>query len=173
MSTYRVGWPMVALSLGGVGLGAAALVQLQAAPLVLLPVVAAVKVLVALVGTGGLLAAVLVAATSPSALGAGRRRLGSLRRPTSAQHELARAMASASPTYVPFEDFNLRLLTADQLGDAWRNSEAAVLSPCGPRAWLASDAEAADGPLPFATGSRPESPAIDWDELTGGQATYR
>ena len=155
---------------------------------------------VALVGPGGLLTAVLVAATSPGSLRACRRGLGSLPRPTSAQLDaLARSMAYANPTFVSFElTFDLRLLTDDQLCNAWSNSEAAVRRTSSPhvfsaaveergryldeferrqpgllRAWLASDAGSPGGPLPFATASRLESPPIDWDELTGGQATDR
>jgi hypothetical protein len=155
---------------------------------------------VALVGPLGLLVAVLLAATSPSSFRACRRGLGALRRPTAAQVDaLARSLACMNPMYVPFElTFDLRLLTDRQLANAWRNSEAAVTSPSGPRAalraveergryldeferrqpsllraWLASDAGAPDGPLPFATASRPQSPTIDWDELIGGQATDR
>jgi hypothetical protein len=170
------------LSSGVVGLGVV-LVLLPAGLVVLLP-----------------LFAVLVAVTSPNALRVCRRGLGSLPRPTPDQLDaLARSMAYASPMYVPFElPFDLRLLTDDELRSAWVDSEAALRRPPSPGAllaaveergrylnelarrqpgllgaWLASDAGAPDGSLPFAPGCRLESTQIDWDQLTGGQATER
>jgi hypothetical protein len=160
----------------------------------------AVAGFVALVGPIGLLVAVFLAATSPAAVRVCRRGLGSLPRPTGAQIDaLARSLAYTNPMFVPFElTFDLRLLTDDQLGNAWRNSETAVSSPSSPRAllraveergryldeferrqpsllraWLATDPGAPDSPLPYAATSSLEPSTIDWDELTGGQATDR
>ena len=156
--------------------------------------------LVALVASIGVLMAILVAATSPRAVRACRRGLGSLPRPTEAQLDaLTRSLAYTNPMFVPFElTFDLRLLTDDQLGNAWRNSQTAVSSPSSPRAllraveergryldeferrqpsllraWLVSDAEEPDSLLRHTAASRPVPPTIDWDELTGGQATDR
>lgn len=147
----------------------------------------------------GLLVAVLAGATSPGSFHACRRAMGSVRRPTEAQLDaLARSLACMNPMFVPFEvTFDLRELTDDQLGNAWRNSETALSNPSKPRAllraveergryldeferrqpsllkaWLASDRGTPDSPLLHASASRRE-PRIDWDELTGGQATDR
>jgi hypothetical protein len=154
-------------------------------------------VLVALVGPLGLAAVLLLALVSPRAVRACRRRLDSLPRPTVAQLDaLARSLASLNPTYVPFElVVDLRLLTDDQLEQAWRDTHDDVSSasdrctlaraveergrylaelerrhPSLLRAWLTSDAAGPDGVLPYATPSRSESAGIDWDELTGGRA---
>jgi hypothetical protein len=155
---------------------------------------------VTLVGPGAYLVAVLLAATSPRALRACRRGLSSMPRPTSSQLDaLAQSLTYMSPMYVPFEQsFDLRLLTDDQLCNAWRASQTAVRSPSSRRsllraveergryldeferrqpsllrAWLATDPGATDSRLPYAAGSRHEPSGIDWDELTGGQATGR
>jgi hypothetical protein len=181
VSRYRVGWLKVALSLGVVGLGVAVVLPKAAVPIVLL-------------------VPVLLAATSPGALRACRRGLGAVPRPTEAQLDaLSRCLAYTNPMFVPFElTFDLRLLTDDQLCNAWRNSETVVSSPSTPRAliraveergryldefekrrpsllraWLSTDAGAPDSTLPCAATSRMEPFTIDWDELTGGQATDR
>ena len=237
VSTYRVCWLTVALSLGFVGLGAA-IVLLQTALLIAVPLFAVLGVFVgtqfftnsadaalwrrwrngcrvavlwgavggavagfaALVGPIGLLGVVLMAATSPGALRSCRRGLGSVSHLTEARLDaLGRSLAHANPMFVPFElTFDLRLLTDDQLRNAWRNSEIAISSPASPgalfralaergryldelerrqpsllRAWLASEAPAPGSPLPSAAASSLEPPTIDWDELTGGQATDR
>lgn len=236
MSTYRVGWLTVALSLGVVGLGVA-VILFKPAALIVLPLFAVVGVLgalpfvtdstaaersrsrrlcrvgvlsgaaggavvgfAALVGPIGLLVPVLMAATSPGALRACRRGLGSVPRPAEAQLDaLARSLAYTNPMFVPFElSFDLRRLTDDQLRHAWRNSEATVSSPSTPRAlsrameergryleelerrepnllgaWLSTDAGEPASPLPYAATSSLEPLTIDWDELTGGQATDR
>jgi hypothetical protein len=156
--------------------------------------------LFALVGPGAFLVPVLLASTSPRALRACRRWLRSMPRPTASQLDaLAQAMACATPMYLPFElSSDVRLLSDDQLRNAWRNSERAVRTPSSPRAlwraveergryldelerrrpgllkaWLSCHAGAPDGPLPLARASGSEPPTIDWDELTGGQATDR
>jgi hypothetical protein len=156
--------------------------------------------LVALVASVGVLMAILVAATSPRTVRACRRALGSVPRPTQTQLDaLARSLAYTNPMFVPFElTFDLRLLNDDQLGHAWRNSENAVSSPSTPRAllraveergryldelerrrpsllmaWLVSDAEEPDSLMLNTAASRPVPSTIDWDELTGGQATGR
>ncbi len=120
-------------------------------------------------------------------------------RPKRSLDALARSLAYTNPAYVPFElTLDLRLFTDDQLGKAWRDSQTSLLSPSSRRdllraveergryldeferrhpsllrAWLATDAGAPDSPLPYANASRLEPPTIDWDELTGGQATDR
>jgi hypothetical protein len=171
----------VALSLGVVGVGVA-VVSFEAAVLIVL------------------LVPVLMAATSPGALRACRRGLASVPRPTEAQLDaLSRSLACTNPMFVPFElTFDLRLLTDDQLYNAWRNSGAVVSSPSTPRAlmraveergryleeferrqpsllraWLSTDAGAPDSTLPWAATSSLEPSTIEWDELTGGQATDR
>jgi hypothetical protein len=160
----------------------------------------AVAGLAALVGPLGLLVAALMVAASPGALRACRRGLGSVPRPTEAQLDaLARSLACTNPMFVPFElTIDLRLLTDEQLRHAWHNSGAAVSSPSTPRAllraveergryldelerrqpsllraWLSSDVGAPDSPLPYVAASSLESLAINWDELTGGQASDR
>ena len=160
----------------------------------------AVAGVAALVGPIGLLVAALMAATSPGAVRACRRGLHSVPRPSEAQLDaLTRSLACTNPMFVPFElTFDLRLLTDDQLCNAWRNSETAVSSPSTSRAllravgergryldeferrqpsllraWLATDSGAPNSPLPYAAASCPEPPTIDWDQLTGGQANDR
>ncbi len=147
-----------------------------------------------------MLMAVLVAAASTRAVRACRRWWASCPRPTEAQLEaLARSLAYMSPTYVPFDlPFDLRLLTDEQLAEDWRRTRTELTSPAGPdalsrvvaergryldelemrrpsvlRAWLVSDAEESDSLLLDTAASRPVPPTLDWDELTGGQATDR
>jgi hypothetical protein len=156
--------------------------------------------LVALVASVGVLLATVGAVASPRAVRAFRRGLASLPRPTEGRLEtLARSLAYMSPTYVPFDlPVDLRLLTDEQLAEAWRGTRTELTCPAGPealarvvkdrgryldelerrrpsvlRAWLASDAKDPDSlPLEGAA-SRPLPPALNWDELTGGQATDR
>ena len=155
---------------------------------------------VALVGVAGLLLATLVAISSPQALGGWRRALGWLPCPTEAQLEgLARSLACTNPTYVPPPPVSdLALLTHEQLCNAWRDSGTAVRRPATRRswlraveqrgryldqlearqpgflsAWLSSDAGDPDGLVLQVDTSRAEPPAINWDDLTGGQATDR
>jgi hypothetical protein len=155
----------------------------------------------ALVGPRSLLVAGLLAAGSPRALRAYRRPLVSLLRPTPAHLDaLARSLAHTNPAYVPVElPLDPRLLTDDQLREAWRESQTAVRSsatnpllstrvvaergryldelerrqPGLLRAWLASDPGAPDSPLSDAAATWREPSTIDWDELTGGQANDR
>jgi hypothetical protein len=155
---------------------------------------------VALAASVGVLMAILAAVASPRAVRACRRGLASLPRPTEAQLDaLARSLAYTNPTYVPFElSLDLRLLTDDQLGRAWSDGQAEMSSHSSPRAlsraaeergryldelerrqpsllsaWLASDAEDPDSLLLNSAASRPVPLTIDWDELTGGQASDR
>jgi MFS family permease len=154
----------------------------------------------ALAGLIALLAAVLMFAVSPAALHACRRGLGSVPRLTEEQlGALGRCLAYASPVFVPFElNSDLRHLTDDELAHAWHASEAAVSSSLSPRAleravtergrylaeferrhagflkaWLASEVEAPEDPVPSGPMSGLALSTIDWDELTGGQATDR
>jgi hypothetical protein len=146
---------------------------------------------VVLLGPGGLLLAVVVAATSPHALASWRRALGALPCPTTAQLDaLARSLAYTSPTYLASV-----ALTDEQLDRLWRASAAEVRRPATRTswlraveerghhldqlearrpgllaAWLASDAGHADDLLRLEEPRRVEPAAIDWDELTGGQA---
>lgn len=156
--------------------------------------------LFALVASVGVLMAALAAVASPRAVRACRRGLASLPRPTEAQLDaLVRSLVCTNPTYIPFElPLDLRLLTDDQLGQAWRDSQSELTSHSSPRAlsraveergryldelerrrpgllqaWLASDAEEPDSPALNSAASRPVPLTIDWDELTGGQATDR
>jgi hypothetical protein len=159
-----------------------------------------VSALFALVASVGVLMAALAAVASPRAVRACRRGLASLPLPTAAQFDaLARSLAYSNPTYVPLElPLDPRLLTDDQLGQAWRDSQSELTSWSSPRAlspaveergryldelerrrpgllqaWLASDAEEPDSPPLNSAASRPVPLTIDWDELTGGQATDR
>jgi hypothetical protein len=185
MSPHRAGWATAALSLCLVGLIAVTVLP-NRTPLILLSVFA--------------LEGVLLLARLPRAIRICRRGFGSLPRPTEAQIDaLTRSLVYTNPTYVPFEPaVDLRLLTDDQLDKAWRDSQSALVTCSGPRdwlraveergrylaeferrqpsllrAWLTSEAGAPDMLLPYAKASRLEPPTIDWDELTGGQATDR
>ena len=53
--------------------------------------------------------------------------VASLRRTAAQLDALARSLANTNPTYVPLElPLDLRLLTDDQLGEAWRDSQTAL-----------------------------------------------
>jgi hypothetical protein len=153
---------------------------------------------VVLLGPGGLLLALAVAATSPRALPGWRRALGALPHPTTAQLDaLARSLANTSPTYVASVSDPVAL-TDEQLDRLWLDSGAEVRRPATRTswlraveergcyldllearrpgllgAWLASDAGRPDD-LPLLAGASRSTPAaFDWDGLTGGQATGR
>lgn len=155
--------------------------------------------LVALAASLGVLLAILVTATSPRAVRACGRGLASLR-PTEAQLDaLLRSLAYTNPNYVPLElPLDLHLLADDQLREAWRDSQTEITSHSSSRAlsraaeergryldelerrqpnlvsaWLASDAKEPDSLLLNTAASHPVPLTIDWDELTGGQATDR
>ena len=153
---------------------------------------------VVLLGPGGLLLTVAVVAVSPRALPGWRRALGALPRPTTAQLDaLARSLANTSPTYLASVS-DPGALTDQQLDRLWRDSGAEVRWPATRtswlraveergcyldllearrpgllRAWLASDAGRTDDLPLLADSSRVAPAAIDWDGLTGGQATGR
>jgi hypothetical protein len=129
-----------------------------------------------------------------------RRALRWLWHPTDEQlHTLARSMAYMSPGYVPFElAIDVRMLTDAQLVEAWHDSQRELRTCAGGDllgaveergryldelerrqpgllgAWLASEAsgELSEDPLSCAR-ARSGASRIDWDRLTGGQASDR
>jgi hypothetical protein len=154
--------------------------------------------LVALAGPAGAVPVALVLMASPPALRSCRRALGAISRPSDDQlYTLARSLAYMSPGYLPFELApDLRMLSDDQLDRAWRESRPALLTDAGRRellhaveergryldelerrqpgllkAWLA--AETGEPGEPLSRARAPGRPTIDWDQLTGGQATDR
>lgn len=145
-----------------------------------------------ILGAGVFLLGLLVLVSSPHAVGAYGRWLGSAPKPSADQLDaLARAFAYASPEYVPIQPLSgPRLLTDEQLCQGWRASYPALQerssaiemmraveerrrfldeferrNASGLAAWLASGARAAGNPLPYLTEHHPPHPAINWDEL--------
>ena len=147
-----------------------------------------------LLGAGVFLLVIAVLASSPYAVNAYCRWLGST--PTADQLDaLARAFAYASSVYVALPQIpDLPELTDEQLCQGWRASymtlqqelttsqtietvaqrqryldEFARRNPTGFAAWLAAGARAPGNPLPYLVRGRVDAPTINWDELTRGQ----
>jgi hypothetical protein len=152
--------------------------------------------LAVMLGAGVLLLLLLLLVGSPYAVRTYGRWLATVPTPSTGQLDaLARALAYASPEYVPIQPPEEPPLPSDeQLCRAWRASYRSLQErPSGtdmmraveerqsildelerrnPRAlaaWLASGARAAGNPLPYLVTSRDHRPAINWDELTRGQ----
>lgn len=144
----------------------------------------------------GVVALVLaLAGTSPAALRLAARAVRAALAPSEGYFEIAgNALAYSGLGFVPVQrGDDLGLLTDEQLCDAWRTSTAALRqctpqrlkriaaqrqryldeferrNPKGLKVWLTSSDTAACDPRVFLVEGWADLPAVDWDELTGGQ----
>jgi hypothetical protein len=149
-----------------------------------------------LLGAGVFLLVLFLLISSPYAVGAYCRWLNSVPTPSQAQiNALARALAYASPEYIPaLPPTDLGMLTDEQLCRSWRSSFFALQerasstsmledvaerqryldefdrrNPRGFAAWMASGARAPGNPLPYLTRDPTDPPVVNWDALTRGQ----
>jgi hypothetical protein len=186
MSTRRAGWLITAVPLTVVGVFA----------YVAGSSVGVLAGLVAIIGAAAILAVLVFAVTSPWMVKAVRRWLR--RTPGRSEGQLdtvLRVLACSGPGFVPLLPLpQVPLPTDSELCQSWCASYRALVAapsrrkfirlveergsyldelerrhPAAFRAWFMSDATASGNPLPYLSLADTNPPAINWDELVGGQ----